>query len=77
MARQNSIRKPATERAPTIKGTANGTASTGWVWVALLVGLAMGGATGYFVAEASSGEGVIIDGFGRRPGHPHYMHNHP
>jgi hypothetical protein len=72
MARQNNIRKPATERAATTKGPA----STGWVWVALLVGLAMGGATGYFVAEAS-GEGVVIDGFGRRPGHPHYMHTHP
>lgn len=76
MARQNNIRTPATERAPVARGMANGTASIGWVWVALLVGLAMGGATGYFIAEAS-GEGIVIDGYGRRPGHPHYMHTHP
>jgi hypothetical protein len=76
MARQNNIRKPVTERAPTAKEVAKGTTSIGWVWVALLVGLALGGATGYFVAEAA-GEGVITDAFGRRPGHPHYMHTHP
>jgi hypothetical protein len=76
MAQRNNIRKLAIERTPTAKEVAKGTTSIGWVWVALLVGLALGGVTGYFVAEAS-GEGVVIDTFGRRPGHPHYMHTHP
>lgn len=49
-----------------------------WVVVALLVGLVLGGVSGYFVGRAMPADGgaALTDSYGRSPGHPHYNHDH-
>lgn len=61
----------------------------GHLSVAFVLGLALGGAFGYFAGERAGGTAVegsdgqrierqsTTDRYGRTPGHPHYMHDHP
>jgi len=50
------------------------------MFIALVVGLALGGFIGYEVASTHtlvSAGGALTDTYGRNVGHPHYGHTHP
>lgn len=51
------------------------------MFLALVVGMAIGGFVGYEVASThmvvSAGAGGPTDAYGRSVGHPHYGHDHP
>ena len=50
------------------------------MFIALVVGLALGGFIGYEVASTHtlvSAGGAPTDTYGRNVGHPHYGHTHP
>lgn len=61
----------------------------GHLTVAFVLGLVLGGAFGYFTGDragGTAGDGSAgqrieresrTDRYGRSPGHPHYMHDHP
>jgi hypothetical protein len=81
-SKQNKHKDASESQGPSYKSSLTGTMSFGFkhMFLALLVGLALGGFIGYQIAsthiQVTSGDGPT-DSYGRSIGHPHYGHNHP
>lgn len=74
MPRKKTQRKSQAAQGETSRSSSN----IPWIAVALVFGMAFGGAVGYYAGSTMAGSGGgNTDQYGRSPGDAHYGHDHP